>query len=34
MKTFPQWLRPRLFCGIYGTAKAMPFQNWVFFNKL
>jgi hypothetical protein len=31
-KIIPQGLKPSLFCGIYGTAKAVPFQNIDLFR--
>jgi hypothetical protein len=31
-KYIPQGLKPLLFCGTYGTAEAVPFQNMAFIT--
>ena len=34
MRTIPQGLKPPSFCGAYGTAEAVPFQNSVLHRRL
>jgi hypothetical protein len=33
-ENIPQRLKPHSLCEVYGTAKAVPFQNNGFFRRL